>query len=219
MSISPRGGVGVGHGGLRLAAAGVVLIVLLASVASLGYWPTEAVTRTKVVTSTVTVTVTPEGVAPGPNATLANVLFVCFSPAGDCGSLVARLVMSANSTVYVMVYLITLDELADALISASKRGVLVRVVVERDNIDLRGSDVKRLARAGVPVRADTNTGLMHHKVAVIDERLVVTGSMNWSLSGSERNNENVLVLESRLLAKLYIEEFTRVWDSSTPVTP
>jgi phosphatidylserine/phosphatidylglycerophosphate/cardiolipin synthase-like enzyme len=129
----------------------------------------------------------------------------------------ARLFSSANRSIYAMVYLITLDEISDALVEAARRGVSVKLLVEAENVDIKGSDVVALARAGIDVRVDTNKYLMHHKVAVVDERVVVTGSMNWSYSGSQRNNENILIIESRELARVYLEEFLLLWETASPL--
>ena len=52
---------------------------------------------------------------------------------------------------------------------------------------------------------------MHHKVAIIDGYIVVTGSMNWSFSGDRRNDENMVVIEGYDVAKLFKAEFDRVW--------
>ena len=35
---------------------------------------------------------------------------------------------------------------------------------------------------------------MHHKVIIIDERILVTGSYNFSRSAEERNDENTLII-------------------------
>ena len=55
---------------------------------------------------------------------------------------------------------------------------------------------------------------MHHKVIIIDGRIVVTGSYNFSKSAKTRNDENTLIMHSPEIAELYIEEFERVWEIS-----
>ena len=47
---------------------------------------------------------------------------------------------------------------------------------------------------------------------MIDDALVITGSFNFTRSASERNFENVLVLQSAGAAKAYRDEFFRVWN-------
>jgi phosphatidylserine/phosphatidylglycerophosphate/cardiolipin synthase-like enzyme len=52
---------------------------------------------------------------------------------------------------------------------------------------------------------------LHHKLAVIDGRTVITGSFNWSPSAAHQNDETLLVIESPLLAKHFTAEINRLW--------
>ena len=74
-----------------------------------------------------------------------------------------------------------------------------------------GSEYEPLRAAGLDVRLDGNPNNMHHKVFIIDELIVVTGSYNFSRSAEERNDENTLVLHNPEIAALYLDEFNRVY--------
>jgi phosphatidylserine/phosphatidylglycerophosphate/cardiolipin synthase-like enzyme len=52
---------------------------------------------------------------------------------------------------------------------------------------------------------------MHHKVIIIDDQIVVTGSYNFSQSAKTRNDENTLIIHSPEIAEIYKQEFERVW--------
>ncbi|MBT4110758.1 DUF1669 domain-containing protein, partial [Candidatus Woesearchaeota archaeon] len=52
---------------------------------------------------------------------------------------------------------------------------------------------------------------MHHKVFVIDEETVVTGSFNPTGGGDTRNDENVLIITDKDIAKEFEEEFEKVY--------
>ena len=54
---------------------------------------------------------------------------------------------------------------------------------------------------------------MHHKFAVIDHSLVITGSFNWTTQAVNNNQENILFFENKSVAKKYVEEFDRLWNS------
>ena len=140
-----------------------------------------------------------------------KVLGVCFSRSMDCSSLIGYWISRANESVHVMIYGFTLDHLSKALIDAVKRGVEVEVVIERESAYWRGSEYENLLQAGVDVKLDGNPYTMHHKVAIIDGKIVITGSYNWTWSAERRNDENVLILMSRSLAESYEEEFQRIW--------
>jgi len=143
---------------------------------------------------------------------------VSFSRTGSTSSLLQYWIDRANETVYVMVMVITQDELADALIEAYERGVEVRVIIDDDWLYASGSDYQRILNAGVDIRGDNRAGLMHHKVMIIDGYVVVTGSYNWSWLAEESNDENIIILNSSMIAQVYLEEFNRIWEGTVRVT-
>ncbi|MDJ0273830.1 MAG: phospholipase D family protein [Aigarchaeota archaeon] len=165
---------------------------------------TVGVTRTVVSTSVATVTTTFTRVVGGVGE-------VCFSKTMNCASLIVSLIDSAKSRVLVAVYSFTSDPIAEALIRAHQRGVEVRVVIERQQADVRGSEYQRLKSAGIDVRLDGNSELMHHKFVVIDDETVITGSYNFTASAEDENDENVVVIYDREVARAFAREFERVW--------
>ncbi len=54
---------------------------------------------------------------------------------------------------------------------------------------------------------------MHHKFAVIDCSVVVTGSFNWTTQAVKNNQENILFYENKELAVKYLEEYNNLWES------
>jgi len=142
-----------------------------------------------------------------------RILGVYFSPNGGCEEQVINWIDRANHTIYVMIYIFTLDSIGDALIEAHNRGVEVLVVFEEEKIS-KYSEYWRLKEAGIPVRNDTNPRLMHNKVMIVDGLIVLTGSFNWSRSAEERNDENLVVIRSEYIASLYTEVFMRIWERS-----
>lgn len=139
---------------------------------------------------------------------------VCFSRPERCDTIIAEVLATAKQYVYVAVYSLTSDSLADALIELKDRGVEVKVVIEEQQANVRGSEYNRLRSAGLDVRVDGNSGLMHHKFVVIDDRVVITGSYNWSMAAENENDENLVVIHGEEVAKLYRDEFERVWNEA-----
>ena len=135
-----------------------------------------------------------------------------FCPEDECAAHLIALIDSANTSVHAAVYSFTLDPVADALIRAKERGVDVKVVVEKDQLS-EYSEYERLKGAGVEVRVDSNPASMHNKFAVIDGRIVVTGSFNWSRNADQRNDENMLGVRSGSLAFDYEKEFQEIFGS------
>jgi cardiolipin hydrolase len=118
---------------------------------------------------------------------------------------------AAQSTIDVAQYLFSDQDLADALVAAKKRGVQVRVIVDKGQAKLKSSRDEYLAYNGIPVhRMGVGTAMgakFHHKFAVIDDATVVTGSMNWSEDTEAWNYENVIILRDDAIAKAYSKEF------------
>jgi phosphatidylserine/phosphatidylglycerophosphate/cardiolipin synthase-like enzyme len=151
------------------------------------------------------------------------VVQTCFSPHGRCATHILREIESAKQELLVAVYAFTSDDLASALVQAKKRGVAVQVVVDREfdrtNDNSKG---KFLEAQKVPLRrvsaasskiGDKDPGLMHQKFAVIDRRVVFTGSYNWTQSAESRNDENLLVFrDAAALAEEYRKIFLRLWE-------
>ena len=81
----------------------------------------------------------------------------------------------------------------------------------------RGSGIEPLARSGVPVWIDQGVRLAHAKAMVIDRKVVLTGSMNFT-NGAAQNSENVTLISSESVAA----SFTRHWQdrlvASVPFT-
>jgi phosphatidylserine/phosphatidylglycerophosphate/cardiolipin synthase-like enzyme len=110
-----------------------------------------------------------------------------------------------------MAFVFTDDDIASAIIARHRAGVRVRIVTETRNVDGDGSDVAAFQKAGIDILPDGNSYMMHHKVIVIDNDVVVTGSYNFSSNAANDNDENVLILHSAEIAGQYLEEFERVY--------
>ncbi len=74
-----------------------------------------------------------------------------------------------------------------------------------------GREYEYLLENGMDARLDINPRAMHHKVILIDERIAVIGSYNFSNNAKTRNDENTLIVHSSEISTLDMEEFERVW--------
>jgi phosphatidylserine/phosphatidylglycerophosphate/cardiolipin synthase-like enzyme len=123
---------------------------------------------------------------------------------------VVQLIRQAKQSVYFMTFSFTEEEIANALIDKHNASVAVRGIFEKSE-NSRYCQYKRLREAGVDARFDSNKKLMHHKVFIIDERIVVTGSWNPTKSGTKQNDENIIIIDDEATARKYVEEFNRLW--------
>ncbi|MEC7518847.1 MAG: phospholipase D-like domain-containing protein [Myxococcota bacterium] len=138
---------------------------------------------------------------------------VQFSPGPGCLNAITRCLDEAREAVDICVFTITDDRLASAILAAHGRGVRLRLLTDDDKSFDRGSDIERLEAAGVPVRTDRSEHHMHHKYAVFDRDLLVTGSYNWTRSAAQHNRENLLVSDDPRLVKPYLRKFEEDWSS------
>ena len=141
---------------------------------------------------------------------------VHFSPGEDCLRALLSNLRNAQTSVDICVFTITDDRIAAAILEAHTRGVAVRIISDdAKTLDL-GSDVDRLAAAGVPVRMDRGEGHMHHKFALFDAGTLATGSYNWTRSAARSNQENLLLTDDPRLLRRFAATFERLWSEYEP---
>ncbi len=137
---------------------------------------------------------------------------VYFSPDDGTIERLIALVQNAQHEILFMAYSFTDDDLATAMIEAVISGINVAGVMDKSQaLGNTGGEYVNLLENGIDVRLDGNPHSMHHKVIIIDDQIVITGSYNFSNSAKTRNDENTLVIHSPEIAALYKEEFERVW--------
>jgi phosphatidylserine/phosphatidylglycerophosphate/cardiolipin synthase-like enzyme len=128
---------------------------------------------------------------------------------GGIDSSLARAIQEAEYSIDMAAYSFDLWSLRDALLSAHRRGVAVRLVFESDNLDT--PEVGALQAAEIPIVADRREHLMHHKFVIIDRLEVWTGSMNYTLGGAYYNDNNLIAIRSSHLAQSYLREFEEMY--------
>lgn len=140
---------------------------------------------------------------------------VAFSPNGGGANLIIKAIGETKKTIKVQAYSFTNADIAKALLEASKRGVNVRVVLDKSQETEKYTSATFLANSGVPIRIDDDFAIAHSKIMILDEENIITGSFNFTKAAEERNAENVLVIRgNKELAKLYSQNWQWRWDAS-----
>jgi len=132
------------------------------------------------------------------------------------GNLIA-LVNDAKVSVRFLAFSFTDYPLAQAMIDRAKAGVDVKGVFETFGSTGTGSELKTFWCAGVPARQDGNGSFLHDKIIIIDNSIVVTGSLNYSSNADESNEENVVIVDNAEIAALYLQEFDKLWNQAHDV--
>jgi len=136
------------------------------------------------------------------------------------GSTVSRCSFGAGDHyVRVQAYSFTSAPIAKALVDAHKRGVSVEVILDRSQRTEKYSGATFLANSRIPVYIESAHAIAHNKVMIIDGQTVITGPFNFTKAAEERNAENLLVLRSKELAKIYTENWEKHREHSEPYRP
>ncbi len=140
---------------------------------------------------------------------------VIFGAEGDEIAALLNAIASARHSIDFMAFVYSLDELALAMLrQTEERDVRVRGLFERRSSLADWSVMPTLYCAGADVRQDGNANYLHHKVIIIDQQTVITGSFNFSNSAIRSNDENLLIIRHPDIAALYLDEWQRQWDSA-----
>src|SRR6266498_4647617 len=97
----------------------------------------------------------------------------------------------------------------------AKAGLTIAGVMDDEQIrSNQGTEFDPFRQADLDVRIDGIEGLMHHKVFIIDEKIVAFGSYNFSQSAEERNDENMIIVYNPVIAEQFLLEFQRVQEQA-----
>lgn len=121
------------------------------------------------------------------------------------------LINNAQKYIYMPVFVITHKKMTEALLNAKKRGVDVKIILDATSVRANHSVHAILRNSGIPLKTENYAGKIHNKSMIIDDKYVVTGSMNFSNSGENKNDENCIVITNPELAKFYKGWFEFLW--------
>ncbi|GIW80610.1 MAG: hypothetical protein KatS3mg105_2417 [Gemmatales bacterium] len=140
----------------------------------------------------------------------------CFIPEDDGPCRIVGLLDRTRRCAEICVFTITDDRIANAILRASDRGIGVRIITDNDKSADEGSDIERLRAAGIDIRMDRTGNHMHHKFAIFDEEILLTGSYNWTRSAARHNKENFIVTNDANLVGAFRREFDKLWQEFAP---
>jgi phosphatidylserine/phosphatidylglycerophosphate/cardiolipin synthase-like enzyme len=146
-----------------------------------------------------------------PSLARANEIQVCFSPplpqGCDPTQTVIQALDSAQHQILVQAFSFTSAPIATAIVDARKRGVDVRVILDKSNVRRGYSSAKFLEHANVPVLIDAQHAIAHNKVMIIDGQTVITGSFNFTKAAEQDNAENLVLIHNSALAEQYVQNW------------
>ncbi len=156
---------------------------------------------------------TPPGDISHPNTIQATgTIQVAFSPRGGITDMIVQELNSAKKSIEVQAYSFTSAPIAQALVDAHRRGVNVRVILDKSQKTEKYSSATYLTNAGVPTHIDRAFAIAHSKIMIVDRADVITGSFNFTKNAENNNAENCLVFRgNRQLVELYEKNWEWRW--------
>jgi len=149
---------------------------------------------------------------PAPTSRMTAFVVAAFDD--DCEDLLVREIQKADREILVAVYIISRPRVVDALVHAAGRGVKIHLKYDAGESSFKRmrSALRRLRSKGVMCSGIRVHGraLMHHKFVVIDGLRVLTGSFNFTYTAARKNYENLVLIESPMLARVFSEEFESI---------
>ncbi len=121
-----------------------------------------------------------------------------------------NVINSAEKTIQIAMFTLTHKGLIKKLTEAQKRGVKIFVAIDR--YTAKGASRKAidlLKENGAEILLSQGSQLLHHKWALIDEKILAMGSANWTKAAFEKNEDCLLLFEELETAQVKI--FSRLW--------
>jgi phosphatidylserine/phosphatidylglycerophosphate/cardiolipin synthase-like enzyme len=135
------------------------------------------------------------------------IIEVYFSPNGGCTEAITQEIDKAKYTIFVQAYSFTSAPIATSLVEAHKRGIETEVILDKSQKTSPHSSATLLFNSKVPTYIDARHAIAHNKIIIIDKKVVVSGSFNFTIAAEKRNAENLLILRSSDLAEKYIQNW------------
>lgn len=156
----------------------------------------------------------PDVVAQTPNPTLtldSTRVDTFFSPDDGVLKALIPVLSGAEESIYFLAFSFTSNDLGAIVRAKAEEGLTIRGVMDDEQIKSnQGTEFDPFRQAGLDVLIDGIEGQMHHKVFIVDEKIVVLGSYNFSQAAEERNDENLLIIYNEEIAEQFVKEFRRV---------
>ncbi len=147
-------------------------------------------------------------------------LETCFSPDMPCREKLIQFILNTKSSLDIAIYDLTDRYIADAIVKITTKNppCLVRIVVDQIQSGKSYSQVSFLQSKGITIKPGKQSKLMHNKFMIQDDKMIETGSFNYSVNASESNQENQVYLANPTIVSAYKKRFESMWKKTDPWT-
>jgi len=147
-----------------------------------------------------------------------------FGSPPDSGAIKVAIIQAidgARTSLDIALHSFTDDQVGDAVARAARRGVSVRVILSAGQDTVLGGEYDKLVAANIEVVVVGKQALFNHRFAVVDERIVITGSYDWSDYSNKSRYDDVLFISCTAGSSTVHEftaEFERLWQKLSAET-
>ncbi len=138
---------------------------------------------------------------------------IYFTPSNDCEKLLINNINNAKDNINIIIYSITDKDIVKALKDAYDRKIEIKIIADRLQSRNKSSKVKELIDYGIPITISKRYRIEHNKFSIIDDKLVITGSYNYTTNAKKYNSENCLLIEDNNFK--YKTRFIELWNYYT----
>lgn len=142
-------------------------------------------------------------------------LDVRFSPLGGVFDKILDTLKHAKHEVDIAMYAFSDMRISLLLMALDERGIKVRVLADENWNSSGYSVIPKMKEFSFFKKFDNPYGLLHDKYIIIDphspDAKVLTGSYNLTRSAQSKNDEVLIVIHSKKIARLYLENFESLW--------
>lgn len=143
-----------------------------------------------------------------------TILDIYFAPNNDIlNDAIIPSFKNAKRSIYVGMFYFTNKNILNELVNAKNRGLDVKVIVDASFAKDFPRYIELMRNNGILVKVENWAGKMHCKLAVIDGKITLTGSLNWTNSAVNFNDENFLKIQNSRIAKETTKYFYKLWNS------
>ena len=141
---------------------------------------------------------------------------IFFCPEDRCEDNLINALQEAKESVYFMTFAFTSNKVGDVLKQKHASGVNVEGITDPSQLG-KWSEKQSLEQGNISVHLPPDGMLLHHKVFIIDNATVVTGSFNPTKNANENNDENMLIIKDKGIAQQFKDEFERIKQDTHPI--
>lgn len=139
---------------------------------------------------------------------------------GNLDKILIKEINTAQKNLNIAIYSLTKEDIGNAILDAKKRGIDVKVITDKQESQSKAQKaiLDKFKNAGIPVKINSHSGLMHLKVSIIDDKTVTGGSFNYTVNATKENDENLIIMRNADIVNEYVSEYSTMWNNTSDYT-